>query len=83
MKTNRTSALAARACQMFNRKFKGWIICGVTLMSVAAGSLMTGRLRHVSEVKADNDRVFELLVYHAAPGKAPALESIFRDVSKL
>jgi hypothetical protein len=29
------------------------------------------------------NRVFELLVYHTLPGKVPALESIFRDVSKL
>jgi hypothetical protein len=38
---------------------------------------------HASEVNADGNRVFELLVYHTMPGKVPALESIFRDVSKL
>ncbi len=34
-------------------------------------------------VSADSNRVFELMVYHTLPGKVPALESIFRDVSKL
>jgi hypothetical protein len=28
-------------------------------------------------------RVFELMVYHTAPGKVPEFASIFRDVSKL
>jgi hypothetical protein len=34
-------------------------------------------------VKADSNRVFELMVYHTEPGKVPSLESIFKDVSKL
>ena len=38
---------------------------------------------HLQQVKADGNRVFELMVYHTEPGKAPALESIFKDVSKL
>jgi hypothetical protein len=37
----------------------------------------------VREVKADSNRVFELMVYHTEPGKAPALEAIFSDVAKL
>jgi hypothetical protein len=37
----------------------------------------------VQEVKADNNRVFELMGYHTEPGKVLALESIFKDVSKL
>jgi hypothetical protein len=83
MKTNSNPALAACDRWMFSWKFKGWTVCGVALVSFAAGSLITARLMQVSEVKADSDRAFELLVYHAVPGKAPALESIFRDVSKL
>jgi len=35
------------------------------------------------KVKADSNRVFELMVYHTEPGKVPALESVFKDVSKL
>jgi hypothetical protein len=38
---------------------------------------------HADETKLDSNRVFELLIYHTRPGKAPALESIFRDASKV
>jgi len=79
MKTNHTPALAV----LSRWKFKGWLVCGTAALSFAAGSLVTARLLHLSQVRADNNRVFDLLVYHTLPGKAPALESIFRDVSKL
>jgi NIPSNAP len=62
-------------------KSNGWTLCGIVLVSFAAGSLMTTRLVHVSRVKADNERVFELRIYHALPGKVPALESRFRDTT--
>jgi hypothetical protein len=79
MKTNHEPVMAVR-----NRwKFKGWIVCGTALLSFAAGSLLTGRLMHVNQARADSNHVFELMVYHTVPGKVPALESIFRDVSKL
>jgi hypothetical protein len=35
----------------------------------------------VNQVRADSNRVFELRVYHAVPGKLPALESRFRDMT--
>lgn len=63
-------------------KFVGWITCA-TLASFVAGSVITGRLMRADEVRANNNRVFELMIYHAGPGKGAALESIFRDVSKL
>jgi len=44
---------------------------------------MNARVMHLNQVRADSNRVFELMVYHTVPGKVPALESIFRDVSKL
>jgi NIPSNAP len=79
MKSNQKSLLAA-----LNRgKFKGWIVCGIALVSFASGSLLTARLTHLKQVRADSNRVFELMVYHTLPGKVPALESIFHDVSKL
>lgn len=55
----------------------------VALAFFAIGSFVTTEFTHIREVKADSGRVFELMVYHTQPGKAPALESIFRDVSKL
>ncbi len=60
-------------------KSKCWIACAVGLVAFAAGSSITGRLLQVHEVKAESNRVFELRVYHALPGKLPALESRFRD----
>src|SRR5260370_12126089 len=59
------------------------MICGTALVSFAAGSLLTAHLTHLNQVRADSNRVFELLVYHTLPGQVPALESIFRDVPKL
>jgi len=60
---------------------RGWMVWGIALVSFAAGSLITARLAHISQVRADSDRVFELRVYHAVPGKVPALESRFRDTT--
>ena len=70
-------------------KFKGWkskrwTVCAIALFSFAAGSLITARLAHIDQVRADSNRVFELRVYHTVPGKVPDLESRFRDtISKL
>jgi hypothetical protein len=60
---------------------KRWTVVGIALFSFAAGSLITARLMHLNQVKADSNRVFELRVYHAVPGKLPALESRFRDTT--
>ena len=54
------------------------------LLCLAAGSLVTIGLACVKQVRADTNRVFELRVYHALPGKMAALEARFRDkTSKL
>ena len=42
---------------------------------------MTARLAHLNQVRADSNRVFELRVYRAVPGKLSALESRFRDTA--
>jgi len=63
-------------------KKTGWrAVCGIALVSFAAGSLITARMTHMRQVWADSNRVFELRVYHAVPGKVPALESRFRDTA--
>jgi hypothetical protein len=54
--------------------------CAIALASFAGGSLMTARLMHVDQVRADSHRVFELRVYHAVPGKVAKLEARFRDI---
>jgi NIPSNAP len=79
MKTNLRPIVAKRN----SLKSKGWSVCGLVLFSFAAGSLLTARLIHLNHVRAESNRVFELMIYHTAPGKVPTLESIFRDVSKL
>ena len=56
-------------------------VCGIALVSFAAGSLITARLAQTNQVRADSNRVFELRVYHAVPGRVPALESRFRDTA--
>jgi hypothetical protein len=79
MKTNHNRALAVRN----GWKSNGWIVSGTALASLVAGSLFTACLLRLRQVRADSNRVFELNVYHAVPGKVPALESRFRDASKL
>jgi NIPSNAP len=63
------------------RTFQGWTswtVCGIALLSFAAGSLFTTR---IDQVRADSNRDFELRVYHTLPGKVPELESRFRDTT--
>jgi hypothetical protein len=62
-------------------KSKYWTPCGVALVAFAAGLFTAGRISHLDEVRADSNRVFELRIYHALPGKLPAMESRFRDTT--
>ncbi len=56
----------------------------IALVSFAAGFFIAACVTHLNQARADNNtRVYELRVYHAVPGKVPALESRFRDASKL
>jgi hypothetical protein len=64
-------------------KLNGWIVGGVVLVSFSVGSLITARLSHANQVTPNNDRLFELRIYHAVPGKGAALESVFRNASKV
>jgi hypothetical protein len=79
MKTNYSLAPLA-----FNRwHFNGWVVLCAAFVSCIAGSLVTARLMHGRVVEASSDRVFQLMIYHTLPGKASALESIFRDSAPL
>src|SRR5207245_10690217 len=66
-----------------NNRLTRWIVCSTALLSFAAGSLMVVGATHAGEMRLDRNRVFELLIYHTQPGKAPALESLFRGASKV
>ena len=73
-----------RALSLVTRwTFRGSIVCATAVVSFLAGSLITADLARLNQVRADSNRVFELMIYHTLPGKAPALESIFKDDSKL
>ena len=76
MKTSKSAAQVTNG-----GKLHGWMVCGIAMVSFAAGSLLPVRLTRLAG--ADSHRVFELLIYHATPGKGPALESLFRDASKI
>jgi NIPSNAP len=68
----------------FNRyRFKGWSALAIALLSFASRSLIRARFMQPTEVRADNNRIFELMFYHTKPGRVAELESIFREVSKL
>ena len=60
---------------------KGMTACGITLVSFAAGSVVTSNVVHGNQARAESNRVFELRIYHAVPGKMPALEARFRDIT--
>jgi hypothetical protein len=64
-------------------KRQGWKFCATSVLSFACGALIAAHWIHIQAVKAESNRVFQLMVYHTAPGKVPELESIFQDVSKL
>jgi hypothetical protein len=51
----------------------------VGLMLVGAALAAGWALRAVGAAEAGKDRVFELRIYHAAPGKMAALHARFRD----
>jgi hypothetical protein len=76
-------SLEAARSILHRRGSKSWILAGTAVVSFAAGSLFAVPQARLREVRADSDRVFELMIYHTVPGKVPALESIFRDVAKL
>lgn len=79
MKTNGQAITSRRNRSEFTR----WVISGAALLSFAAGSLITSSLKHVRAVSADNNHVFELMIYHTNPGKAGELEDLFRGDSKV
>lgn len=62
-------------------RYKRVTACSIALLSFTAGSLVTAGWTGRNQVRANSNRFFELRVYHAAPGKLPALEAQFRDTT--
>jgi hypothetical protein len=77
----RRNSMTRNGWKFKDGKSKRWTVCAIALLSFAAGSLITARLAHIEHVRADSNRAFELRVYHTLPGKVPALESQFRDIT--
>jgi hypothetical protein len=65
------------------RAIKATVLPCIALISFLAGMAFHAGTSRVDRVEAASDHVYQLMIYHTLPGKAPALESIFRDVSKL
>jgi NIPSNAP len=55
----------------------------IALISFLAWVGFHAGVNHSDRVEAASGHAYQLMIYHTLPGKAPALESIFRDVSKL
>jgi hypothetical protein len=79
MKPHHKPVLARLLCSGVQR----YAVCVTAIVCFGAGSLLTASLSRLQHVRADTNRLFELMIYHTVPGKVPALEAIFRDVSKL
>ena len=65
------------------KTIRGAIGVGIALISFVAGMLFHAHGTRPQIVEAASDHDFELMIYHTLPGKVPALESAFRDVSTL
>ena len=61
------------------RRQEGLVVFTICMLAYVALGFVTSRLAQPPAVMAENDRVFELRVYHAVPGKLPVMESRFRD----
>lgn len=61
---------------------RAWMTIVAVILAFMAGSMTGTRMIRASEAKAAG-QIYELMIYHTIPGKAAALESLFRDSSKL
>jgi hypothetical protein len=68
---------------LYRSKVQKFAFCVTALLSFVGGGLFTAGWTRATRVRAESDRLFELMIYHTVPGKVPDLESIFRGVSKL
>jgi hypothetical protein len=74
---------SSRADFVFRRGNGAFRLISVSCLCFSSGMVFQAHRIHSESVEAASDHLYELMVYHAVPGKAPALESIFQDVSKL
>ncbi|HEX7251758.1 MAG TPA: NIPSNAP family protein [Thermoanaerobaculia bacterium] len=65
-----------------NVSLRGWITAGIALAAFGAGSLVSAQIAR-SNRSSQDDRLFDLRIYHAVPGKVPALAERFDDATTL
>ncbi|MSV31265.1 MAG: NIPSNAP family protein [Bryobacterales bacterium] len=53
--------------------------CALLVGATAAGSLLTAQFMKIQEVRAANNRVYELRMYHTLPNRLMPLETRFRN----
>jgi hypothetical protein len=67
-----------------NLKTAATALFSVALVCLAAGPVLSASAEQGNQASVDTSGVFEIHIYHAMPGKLPALEARFRDtLSKL
>lgn len=67
-------------------RFKNWntgatALCLFALVCLEAGPVLTASAAQGEHTSVGANGVFELRIYHAMPGKLPALEAQFRDTT--
>jgi len=80
MKRNRERSAEPLLREPF--RFRGWVVAGIALAAFGAGSLVSAQLAR-PEPEGRKDRLFDLRIYHAVPGKVPALAERFGDATSL
>lgn len=55
------------------------IVSAACALIVLSASFLLPRLTAIRSVNADRNRVYELRIYHAVPGKLQVMESRFRE----
>jgi len=80
MKNNRDRSARALLHKAF--PFRIWVVTAIALAAFGAGSLVSAQLARANK-SGPNDRLFDLRIYHAVPGKVPALVERFRDATSL
>jgi len=63
-------------------QFRGWVVAAIALVAFGAGSLVSAQLVR-SDQTSQKDRLFDLRIYHAVPGKVPKLVERFADATSL
>lgn len=65
------------------KQWKRWRGFAVAACCFAAGALISAHLTRPDAVRGDGNRIYELNIYHAVPGKEEELEAVWRDASKV